>query len=80
MTLLPTDRTHFIYTGNALETVFLTRAEQILVKNFMPVCPPGMLESTKQSNATTCTTAAIVVRIVDCKLSALYSVPIREIK
>ena len=65
--------THF-YTGSAFETVLLTIDEHKLEKNFNPVCPPGTLLKTKHIRAITWITAAIVVRIVDCKLRAKYNV------
>lgn len=52
----------------------------MLEKNFRPVCPPGMLLRTKQSRATTCTMAAMEVKMVDCRLRAKYRVPKREMK
>lgn len=52
----------------------------MLEKNFRPVCPPGMLLRTKQRRATSCTIAAMEVKIVDCRLRAKYRVANREMK
>lgn len=52
----------------------------MLEKNFRPVCPPGMLLRTKQRRATTCTMAAMEVKMVDCRLRAKYRVANRERK
>lgn len=63
-----------------MDTVRFTRDEQILEKNFSPVCPPGILLTMKHSNAPIWMIAAVVVSIVDCTLKAKYRVANKEIK